>query len=122
MGKKKILLIDDDPAILDSIRMILESSGYNVTTAQTSEDGLAEFKKKKPDLVLCDMMMESIDEGIKIVREMKWINKSTPVYLLSSIGSATANNINIEELGFNGMFQKPVDLDNMLAVIEKQLK
>jgi DNA-binding response OmpR family regulator len=122
MGKKTILVIDDDAAILDSIKMVLEISGYNVIIAQTSENGLAEYKKNKPDLVLCDMMMESIDEGIKIVREMKQICKTTPVFLLSSIGNATADNINIDELGFNGMFQKPVNLDNMLAVIENQLK
>jgi DNA-binding response OmpR family regulator len=102
--------------------MILKVSGYNVITAQTSGNGLAEFKKNNPDLVLCDMMMESMDEGIKIVREMKQIRKTTPVFLLSSIGSATADNINIDKLGFKGIFRKPVDLDNMLAVIEKQLK
>ena len=122
MGKKTILVIDDDPAILDSIKTILEFSGYNVITALTSKTGLNEFKKNKPDLVLCDMMMERIDEGIMIVREMKRIDRAIPVFLLSSIGDATSDNINFMELGFNGIFQKPANLDNMLAVIEKQLK
>ncbi len=122
MGKKTILVIDDDPAILDSIKAILEVSGYNVITALTSETGLNEFKKNKPDLVICDMMMERIDEGIMIVREMKRIDRAIPVFLLSSIGDATSDNINFMELGFNGIFQKPANLDNMLAVIEKQLK
>ena len=122
MGKKTILVIDDDPAILDSIKTILEVNGYNVITALTSETGLNEFKKNKPDLVLCDMMMERIDEGIMIVREMKRIDRTIPVFLLSSIGDATSDNINFMELGFNGIFQKPANLDNMLDVIEKQLK
>ncbi len=121
MGKKTILVIDDDAAILDSIKIILDVSGYDVITAQTSTEGVKAFKKNKPDLVLCDMMMESIDAGVKIIREIRRVNKTVPVFLLSSIGDATASNINIEELGFNGIFQKPVNLDNMLAVIEKQV-
>ncbi|MCU0822393.1 MAG: response regulator [Spirochaetes bacterium] len=122
MKKKTILVIDDDSAILDSIGMILESSGYDAITARTSAEGLEAFNKKRPDLVLCDMMMERIDEGMKIIAEMKRIDKTTPVFLLSSIGNATGDNIDVMGLGFSGIFQKPVDLDNMLAVIEKQVK
>ncbi len=120
--KKKILIIDDDPAILESVKAILEGNGYNTATALNGAEGLEAFKTYGPDLVLCDMMMEKIDEGINVARTIKETNKDIPVFLLSSIGDATAYNMPLNEIGFNGEFQKPVDFDVLLSVIDKHLQ
>jgi len=66
-------------------------------------------------------MMERIDAGTKVAQELKKSNPSIPIYLLSSIGTATASNIEIDKLGFNGVFQKPVNPDNLVATIKKAL-
>ena len=67
------------------------------------------------------MMMERVDAGSKVAEMIRKEDKKTPVYLLSSIGAATAGNINLGDLGFNGVLQKPVDPDNLIAQIKKTL-
>ena len=119
MSNKKILVIDDDQAILDSINAVLSSNGYNVVTAINGDAGIEKFRSGKPDMVLCDMMMEKIDAGYKVAEIIRKEDNSTPIYLLSSMGNATLNNVNIFDLGFNGVFQKPVDPDTLLAQIKK---
>lgn len=120
-NKKLILVIDDDPDILDSIKAILSANGFDVATAMSGKEGVDAVSISKPDLILCDMMMERIDAGTKVAQELKKSNPSIPIYLLSSIGTATASNIEIDKLGFNGVFQKPVNPDNLVATIKKAL-
>ncbi len=66
---RKILVVDDDPDILDAITMILESQGYVVVTARDGVDGLATFKAEKPDLMLLDLMMPKMD-GFAVCKEL----------------------------------------------------
>lgn len=119
--KKVILVIDDDPDIVTSIQAILEKEGFSVVTAMSGDEGVKAFAAKKPALVLCDMMMERIDAGTKVASEIRKSNQNVPIYLLSSIGSATAANIEIESLGFNGVFQKPVSPAGLVNTIKKAL-
>jgi DNA-binding response OmpR family regulator len=121
MAKKKILIIDDDPDILDSVEAILTNNGFDVITADSGKDGLSAFGTSKPDLILCDMMMESIDEGSKVATGIRSKDKKIPIYLLSSIGDATAVNIEIDKLGFNGVFQKPVNPETLVNAVKKAL-
>ncbi len=119
--KKVILVIDDDPDILDSIKAILSANGFDVATAMSGKEGTEKVKETNPDLILCDMMMERIDAGTKVAQEIRKDNPNLPIYLLSSIGSAAATNIDIDKLGFNGVFQKPVDPDNLISVVKDSL-
>ncbi len=121
MADKIILIIDDDPDILDSVTAILTAKGFKAITSLSGKQGIESFKKNKPDLVLCDMMMESVDEGTKVAQQIRKKDAKVPIYLLSSIGSATAMNVEIGKLGFNGVFQKPIDPDSLVAAIKKAL-
>ena len=118
---KKILIIDDDPDILTSIKAILDSHGFTPVLAMSGSAGVDMFKSQKPDLVLCDMMMETIDAGSKVAGEIRKFDSNVPLYLLSSIGAATASNIEIDQLGFNGVFQKPVDPVILVASLRRAL-
>ncbi len=118
---KKVLVIDDDPDILDSVKAILEGNGYQVATAQSGEEGVAAFNSENPDLVLCDMMMESVDQGAKVAQKIRETNKTVPVFLLSSIGDATSTNVDPSSMGFNGVFQKPVNPDSLVSSVKKAL-
>lgn len=120
-NKKLILVIDDDPDIIDSIKVILESSGFAVSTAMSGQEGIDAAMGNKPDLILCDMMMERIDAGSKVAEELKKKSLNAPIFLLSSIGDATASNIEIDKLGFNGVFQKPVNPEHLISTIKKTL-
>ena len=119
--KKKILVIDDDVDITDSIKAILTANGFEAYTASDGKDGIAAIDRVKPDLVLCDMMMEQVDAGTKVAHEIRKKDKKLPMYLLSSIGAATAQNIELDKIGFNGVFQKPVSPDHMVKTIKKAL-
>lgn len=121
-AKKKVLIIDDDPAICESVQAILDANGYETACALSGKDGLASFRGMEPDIILCDMMMEDIDAGVKAVKVMKEERPRTPIFLLSTIGDATADPAGICDLGFSGVFQKPVDFDLLLAVLAKQSK
>jgi two-component system, OmpR family, alkaline phosphatase synthesis response regulator PhoP len=120
--KYKILIIDDDPDILDSMKIILEKNGFATVSAVSGKDGVEKFKKKKPDLVLCDMMMEKIDSGINVAKAINRISRKIPIFLISNIGTATAYNVDVDKLGFKGVFQKPVDPDFMISKIRDILK
>lgn len=120
--KTKVLVIDDDPAICVSVKAILEASGYETATALSGREGLELFRRLNPDIVLCDMMMEDIDAGAKVAKVIKEERPELPVFLLSTIGEATARTIGLDELGFNGVFQKPVNFDLLLSVLEKHRK
>lgn len=122
LDKTKILVIDDDPAICLSVKAILEASGYEVYTALSGKEGLELFRQVSPEIVLCDMMMEDIDAGAKVAGVIKKERPELPVFLLSTIGEATARTIGLDELGFNGVFQKPVNFDLLLSVLEKHRK
>ncbi len=118
----KVLVIDDDPAICISVKAILEASGYQAFTALSGKEGLELFRQVNPDIVLCDMMMEDIDAGARVAKIIKEERPELPVFLLSTIGEATARTIGLDELGFNGVFQKPVNFDLLLNVLDKHRK
>ncbi|HOW85711.1 MAG TPA: response regulator [Candidatus Aminicenantes bacterium] len=115
--KKKVLIIDDDPAICESVQAILQGSGFDASYALSGKDGLEAFRKNKPDIVLCDMMMEDIDAGGQVTKIMRRERPETPVFLLSTIGDATATTVGLAEYGFSGVFQKPVNFDLLLTVL-----
>lgn len=120
-NKSKILIIDDDPDILDSIKAILSKNGFDTITAMNGHDGIEAALNKAPDLILCDMMMEKIDAGSRVAEELRKKNVTVPIYLLSSIASATASNIEIDQLGFSGILQKPVDPELLVSVIRRSI-
>jgi DNA-binding response OmpR family regulator len=120
-GKHVILCIDDDPDILDSLKTILESRGYVFAGAPSAEDGLRAYDETNPDLIFVDLMMEEVDAGTGFVKEMKARGNSAPIYMLSSMGNALSMNINANELGLSGVFQKPVDPKTLLSLLQSKL-
>lgn len=120
-NKKLILVIDDDLDIVDSVEVILTKNGFEVVKAMSGADGIEAATSRNPDLILCDMMMERVDSGSKVAEELRKKNMKVPIFLLSSIGNATASNIEIDKLGFNGVFQKPVDPSRLVSTIKKVL-
>ncbi|MBN2079801.1 MAG: response regulator [Spirochaetes bacterium] len=118
---KRVLVIDDDPDITDSITAVLKGNGFEAQAAKSGEEGLAAIESFRPHLVLCDMMMERIDAGSRVAAEIRKRDSALPLYLLSSIGNATAQNVDPGSLGFSGVFQKPVSPDQLIRTIKKAL-
>ncbi|MBP7738827.1 MAG: response regulator [Spirochaetes bacterium] len=118
---KRILIIDDDPDLLSSLKITLESAGYRVLAAGSAAEGVKLFTENNPDLIFSDIMMEKIDAGIRLVREIREKNKKVPIYLLSDIGRLTATNLDIHEIGASGTLQKPFDPDEVLRIVRQNV-
>ena len=121
-GKFVILCIDDDKDYLYSLRMILEANDYIMEEALSAEEGVKVYKDTNPDFIMVDLMMESIEAGKTFVKELRLLNNSAPVYMLSSVGDALASNIDVTELGLQGVFQKPIEPNTLLKTLEVKLK
>lgn len=129
MAKAKILIIDDDADIRDSVKVVLESQGYAVTTAANKTDGLAQAQGEKPDLILLDVMMDGFSDGFELAREiraepelkdslilmMTAVTEKTGIEFKSSAGDP-------EWLPVDGYIDKPVEPDALLVEIEKLLE
>ena len=84
----KILVVDDDPDILDAVTMILESQGYQVFSARDGLEGLATLKAENPDLMILDLMMPKMD-GFAVCKELqdpRWSKyRDIPILMLTSV-------------------------------------
>jgi len=119
--KKTILVIDDDPDIVETVQMILSSKGYNIISASSGRQGIELLRTNRPDLILCDMMMEAIDSGMQTAQQIRQEHGDIPVFLLSSIAEMTAATTQIRDLGFNGIIQKPVDPARLAGTVQSML-
>ena len=120
-GKHLILCVDDDSDLLDLLRMQLEKGGYAVEAAFSAEEGLSRFKQLSPDLIILDLMMEEIDAGTNLVKELKLAGNQVPILLLSSMGDQLNLSTGYRELGLDAVFQKPVNAEALLRTIKAKL-
>ncbi len=121
-GKFVILCVDDDEDVLVSLRAILENNDYLMVQAFTAEEGVRVYKAESPDLVVVDLMMESVDAGRNFVKELQLLENTVPVYMLSSVGDSLASNVDFSDLGLTGVFQKPIDINTLLTTLKIKLK
>lgn len=119
--KYVVLYVDDDQDMLDTIRIVLEANGYLMEEALTAEDGLRRYKEVTPDFVIVDLMMEEVDAGTNLVKELKLLGNEVPVYMLSSVGDQLNLNVSYSDLGLSGVFQKPVDFETLKATLAEKL-
>ena len=120
-GKHVIMCVDDDQDLLDSMRIFLEKNGYAVIEANTAEEGVSLYKKEKPDFVLVDLMMEEVDAGTAMVKDLKAIGAEVPIYMLSSMGDTLSVSTPYSELGLSGVFQKPIDFNSLITILKEKL-
>jgi adenylate cyclase len=121
----KILVVDDDPDFVNLTRTILQSQDYEVVTAANGEQALAAMRQDKPDLVLLDIMMSYILDGLDVGREMAEDAelKDIPVIMITSLtgARAQAEQLSDEYVPVEGWIHKPIDPDELLARIEAAL-
>ena len=120
-GKFVILCIDDDQDVLLSQKIVLEARGYIVVTALDAKQGLPAFEENKPDAVIVDLMMEEVDAGTTLVRQIQEINKDVPIFMLSSTGDYLHGTLDTAGLGLAGVFQKPLNPNILLGLLQARL-
>ena len=91
MGQAKILIVDDDPDITEAMKVVLESQGYTVNCAKDGAEGLEQVKATSPDLIILDVMMNTMREGFFVSRELKTNPdyKHIPILMITAVKDKT---------------------------------
>jgi CheY-like chemotaxis protein len=124
-----ILIVDDDYDFLEINRLILERAGYRVVTAAEPKQALARMEEEKPDLVITDLMMTSLDSGFLFARTIKEDPRYTaiPVVIATSVSSALGLDFRPQtdeeraHMHVDAYFDKPLDNARLLATIAELL-
>ena len=117
--KPRILVIDDESAIRDSLRMILEYEGYEVQGAATGQDGLTMIDRDQPELVLLDIKMAGMD-GLEVLQRLKAAHDALPVVMIS--GHATVSTaVEATKLGAFDFIEKPLSTERVLVTVRNAL-
>jgi two-component system alkaline phosphatase synthesis response regulator PhoP len=122
MSQAKILVVDDEADLVETIRFSLELEGYNVLVASNGEEGLNLARQEKPDLILLDLMLPKLD-GYKVCRLLKFDEryKHIPILMLTA-KTQEKDKILGKETGANEYITKPFDMDELMAKIKSYLK
>ena len=115
--KARILVIDDEPAIRDTMRMILEYDGHEVLVAGSGQEGLTIAERESPDLVFLDIKMPGLD-GLEALGKLKAMNDSLPVVMISAHGTA-ATALEAGRLGAFRFIEKPLSKDYVLDAVRE---
>jgi DNA-binding response OmpR family regulator len=128
----KILVIDDDPDFRAAVTAILKSALYEVATASNPEEGKAKIFSEKPDLILLDIMMDSLFDGFSLCHAIKTSKEykdfmDTPIIFVSAVKEIAGSRFQFkgDEQGMMGpddYIDKPVKPDDLLARIAKLLE
>jgi len=122
MSPKKILIIDDEVDLVESIRFPLEVEGFHVLVSHNGEEGLNQARKEIPDLILLDLMLPKLD-GYKVCRLLKFDEryKHIPIFMLTA-RTQEKDKILGKETGADEYLTKPFDMDDLIAKIKGYLK
>ncbi|HKX07480.1 MAG TPA: response regulator, partial [Stellaceae bacterium] len=120
MGKR-ILLVDDDPAVRDSVAMVLEGAGFVVDQAEQGATALRLLQAQAPDLVITDILMPQ-KEGIETIREIRAILPNAPIIAMSGSADTGANYLKMaESLGATATLAKPFGAKAILELVSRLL-
>jgi DNA-binding response OmpR family regulator len=119
--RKTILLVDSDPHARAAVRKALETAGLSVGEAANGREGERTALRIRPDAILADLMIESIDVGAAIAEKLKSEGNPTPVYIVSNAADALVGSISLHELGISGAFLKPADPAVVTQVLKTRL-
>jgi len=121
MKKKKVLIVDDEPDIVETIKFNLELENIECIEAYDGEEALLKAKKERPDLIILDIMLPKIN-GYKVARLLKFDEsfKHIPVIMLTA--RAQKKDIELgEETGADEYVTKPFEMDELVKMIRKYL-
>lgn len=119
---KKILIVDDEQDIVESLKFVLETADYTCYCAYNGEDGLKLAKELMPDLIILDVMMPKIN-GYKISRLLKYDKKyqNIPILMITA-RSQEEDKLIGEETGADEYITKPFELDTVVEKVNQYLK
>jgi CheY-like chemotaxis protein len=131
---KKILIIDDDRDLVDSLARILSGEGYAVARAHSRTEGLAALLAERPDLLVLDVMMETDTAGFEAADQIRSARETSryrafrdiPIVILTAIDQVTHSRFSFDRSesflpGVHEFLTKPVDIDDLLEKVRRRL-
>jgi CheY-like chemotaxis protein len=132
MANEKILIIDDDPDLVEVIRLTLVANGFQVFSAASGAEGLQKVKEIEPDLIILDVMMDYTTEGFQVSLELRSPDPNSeyadyrdiPILMLTAIHSTTPLRFAPEEdyLPVDGFVEKPLEPADLVKKVEELLR
>jgi len=118
--KPKVLVIDDESAIRDSLKMILEYEAYQFVGAASGQEGLAAVQRERPDVVLLDIKMPGMD-GIEVLKQLHAADESLPIVMISGHGT-TSTAVEAVRGGAVDFLDKPLSSERVIVTLQNVLK
>jgi DNA-binding response OmpR family regulator len=121
MKTKKILVVDDEVDLVETVRFSLEMEGFQVLVSYNGEDALNQARKENPDLILLDIMLPKLD-GYKVCRLLKFDEryKHIPILMLTAKTQAKDKQTGMET-GADEYITKPFDIDQLMEKVKAYL-
>jgi CheY-like chemotaxis protein len=120
MDRARVLIIEDDPHIRETMRLALETEGYDVGTAATGPDGLEQFGSGAGwNLVLLDQRMPGMD-GVEVLHQIRLIDQAIPVVLVTAYSTVNLAR-DVLALGASGFLSKPISPEELRTVVHDLL-
>ena len=117
--EKKVLVVDDEESVVQSIEGVLEDEGFRVAKARSGEEAIKVFQEEEPDVTLLDIWLPGMD-GIEVLKRLKWMVPECQVIMIS--GHATISTaMTAVKLGAFDFIEKPLSLDALLMTIYRAL-
>jgi DNA-binding response OmpR family regulator len=119
----KILIVDDDPDMVEAGRYVLERNGHTVASASNVEAGHKALDEAMPDLLILDVMMEEPDDGLVFARQARRKGFVSPILMLTSVNRAMGLAIDKDDemVPVDEFVEKPVDPDVLVAKVDSLL-
>jgi DNA-binding response OmpR family regulator len=120
-GRKRILLVDDDREIVESMRLALDASGYETLVARDGNQGLALVEREDPDLVILDMMMPK-RSGFLVLERLRRTRPVPVRVIMITANEGSRHKAYAEMLGVDDYIRKPFAMDRLLDSVSRLLK
>jgi DNA-binding response OmpR family regulator len=115
---KRILLVDDDAEIVESLRLALEANGYTVLVARDGNQGLALSERENPDLVILDMMMPK-RSGFLVLEKMRRTRDTPMRVIMITANEGARHKAYAEMLGVDDYIRKPFPMDRLIESVQR---
>ena len=134
MDRPRILIIDDDPDLVESMRIILEANNYEVQSAKNGTEGLRLVKEINPDLIILDVMMDSITEGFQVSYQLRSRDPQSeyrayskiPILMLTGVSQQMHMKFSPETdadyLPVDEFVDKPIQFEALLEKVKRLIK
>jgi DNA-binding response OmpR family regulator len=118
--RKRILLVDDDQEIVESMRIALEGTGYEILVARDGNQGLALAERENPDLVILDMMMPK-RSGFLVLEKLRRTRSVPTKIIMVTANEGSRHKAYAEKLGVDDYLRKPFAMDRLLDSVSRLL-